>query len=239
MWFNCSEQFDSKLNCKTFTFHETFGSFLESRAKFPKVQSALPRSGSVLWLVSLLFDLTLDLSVTVSQGFSSVYCRLSDYLGFTFRLIPLNIISLSITVEPQLSAPRLSGLFHYQDFYVFPWFRAFFSWILITCDLIIISYCIIYLFIYLFIYLLSSYNYTWSYENRVSKHFAIFLNFPCLVACSVLFASVVLFSLVLWLGICVEVDVDRITISPTPPYFFLTHNSLFNRSDSHLKSVRA
>ena len=95
------------------------------------------------------------------------------------------------------------------------------------------------LFIYLFIYLLSSYNYTWSYENRVSKHFAIFLNFPCLVACSVLFASVVLFSLVLWLGICVEVDVDRITISPTPPYFFLTHNSLFNRSDSHLKSVRA
>ena len=57
---------------------------------------------------------------TVSQGFSSVYCRLSDYLGFTFRFIPLNIISLSITVEP-----RLSGLFDYQDFYMFPWSRFF------------------------------------------------------------------------------------------------------------------
>ena len=24
---------------------------------------------------------------------------------------------------------------------------------------------------------------TWSYENRVSNHFVIFLNFPCLIAC--------------------------------------------------------
>ena len=48
------------------------------------------------------------------------------------------------------------------------------------------------------------------------------------------------------LGICVDVDVDRITIlppSPPPhpslPIFFLTHNSLFNASDSYSKSVRA
>ena len=35
---------------------------------------------------------------------------------------------------------------------------------------------------------------------------------------TVLFAYVVFFWLVLWLGICVEVDVDRITIlPPTPP----------------------
>ena len=26
-------------------------------------------------------------------------------------------------------------------------------------------------------------KYTWSYENRVSKHFVIFLSFPCLIAC--------------------------------------------------------
>ena len=48
---------------------------------------------------------------------------------------------------------------------------------------------------------------------------------------------------ILWLGIRVEVDVDRITILPTPlpPYFIFvpTHNSLFNTSDSYLKSVRA
>ena len=34
---------------------------------------------------------------------------------------------------------------------------------------------------------------------------------------TVLFAHVVFFGLVLWLGICVEVDVDRITILPRPP----------------------
>ena len=206
--------------------------------KFPKVQNTLPRSGSVLWLVSLLFDLTLDLSVTVSQGFSPVYCRLSDYLGFTFRFIPLTIISLSITVEPRLSAPRLSGLFDYQDFYMFPWSLFFFMKI---NNMGLLFYLNV-LFIYLFIHLLSSYSYTWGYEFRVSKHFVIFLNFPCLIACSVFFLLIyrsVFFSLVLWLGICVEVDIDRITISPPPPYFFLTHNSLFNVSDSHLKSVRA
>ena len=38
---------------------------------------------------------------------------------------------------------------------------------------------------------------------------------------TVLFTYVVFFKLVLWLGICVEVDVDRITIlSPLPPSLF-------------------
>ena len=32
-------------------------------------------------------------------------------------------------------------------------------------------------------FLSSVIKYTWSYENRVSKHFVIFLNFPCLIAC--------------------------------------------------------
>ena len=55
---------------------------------------------------------------------------------------------------------------------------------------------------------------TWSYENRVSKHLVIILNFPCLIACLLccLNMSFFLLLLVLWLGICVEVDVDRITI---------------------------
>ena len=80
--------------------------------------------------------------------------------------------------------------------------------------------------------------------NRVSKHFVIFLNFPCLIAwhmITVLLAYVV-FSLVLWLGICVEVDVDRITLFPPPPppnFFIPTHNCFFNTSDSYLKSARA
>ena len=50
----------------------------------------------------------------------------------------------------------------------------------------------------------------------------------------------VFFSLVLWLGICVEVDVDRITLflPPPPDFFFPTHNCFFNTSDSYLKSAR-
>ena len=45
---------------------------------------------------------------------------------------------------------------------------------------------------------------------------------------TVLFAYVVFFWFVLWLGICAEVDVDRITIlAPLPlPSFFPTHNYL-------------
>ena len=62
------------------------------------------------------------------------------------------------------------------------------------------------------------YIYTWSYENRVSKHFVIFLNLPCLIAC-LLCSLLMCFLLVLWLGICVEADVDRITIL-APPYSF-------------------
>ena len=69
---------------------------------------------------------------------------------------------------------------------------------------------------------LNKYNSTWSHENRVSKHFVIFLNFPCLIACLLCCLLMSFFLLVLWLGICVEVDVDRITIltSPSPPDFF-------------------
>ena len=56
---------------------------------------------------------------------------------------------------------------------------------------------------------------TWSYENRVSKHFVIFLNFRCLIACllcCLLMSFAFLACLVVRLEICVEVDVDRITI---------------------------
>ena len=62
--------------------------------------------------------------------------------------------------------------------------------------------------------------FTWSHENRVGKHFSIFLNLPCLISC--LLCCLLMsyfFGLVLWLGICVEVDVDRITILP-PSLFF-------------------
>ena len=54
-----------------------------------------------------------------------------------------------------------------------------------------------------------------------------------------------LFLLVLWLGICEEVDVDGITILPLPLppsltiFFVFTHSSLFNTTDSYLKSVHA
>ena len=80
-------------------------------------------------------------------------------------------------------------------------------------------------------------------KSGLSKHFVISRNFNCL------------FLFILWLGICVDVTVDRIwrisiNYPPPPPSphpsvlfvcFFLfhpTHSSLFNTSDSYLKSVR-
>ena len=65
---------------------------------------------------------------------------------------------------------------------------------------------------------------TWSYENRVSKHFVIFRNFPLFNHLTCMYCVVCLFRffflLVLWLGICVEVDVGRITIIPPFPSRF-------------------
>ena len=63
--------------------------------------------------------------------------------------------------------------------------------------------------------------------------------FPVLLA-YVVFFCFFFFLLVLWVGSDVEVDVDRITIFPPPSlFFFPTHNSFFNTSDSYLKSARA
>ena len=63
-------------------------------------------------------------------------------------------------------------------------------------------------------------NSTWSYENRVSKHFVIFLNLPCLI---------------LWLGICVEVDVT----TPLPIFSLPTILSLTQVTVISLKSAGA
>ena len=66
---------------------------------------------------------------------------------------------------------------------------------------------------------LTRHNSTWIYENWVGRHFEISLNFPGLLSH--------LFLVVSWLGICVEVVVDRISWirvlsnsppPPSPPY---------------------
>ena len=112
--------------------------FLESRAKFPKVQSALPRSGSVLWLVSLLFDLT--------HGQSRFFFRLLPALWLSRFHVSFHSIKYHFTFYYSRTSIiwtfRLSGLLHVS-------LVPFFSWISITCDLVIIRYCIIYLIIYL------------------------------------------------------------------------------------------
>ena len=62
-------------------------------------------------------------------------------------------------------------------------------------------------------------TYSIEISTRVSKHVVLFLNFPCLIAShmfTVLLAYVYfsfLFSLVLWLRICVAVDVDSSPIA--------------------------
>ena len=84
---------------------------------------------------------------------------------------------------------------------------------------------------------------------RVGKHLLISFNFTCLdfLLCCLLkfYLFIYLFILggvVLWSRICVEVAVDRISIQPPyfPVRFFVSSPlsySLFNTSDSYLKSV--
>ena len=97
------------------------------------------------------------------------------------------------------------------------------------------------LYIYIYIYM---YIPTWSYENRVSKHFVIFLNFPCKIACLLccLLMSFV-FACFVVRDLCRSGCGQNYYLPappPAPPIFFVpTHNSLFNTSDSYLKSVRA
>ena len=78
---------------------------------------------------------------------------------------------------------------------------------------------------------------TWNCGNRVCKHFLMFLNYLCLIAC--LLCCLLMsyfFGVVLWLGICVEAGCRQnyyLTPPPSPLYFLPTHYSLFNTSDSY------
>ena len=88
--------------------------------------------------------------------------------------------------------------------------------------------------------LLFDLNSTWSYENRFSKHFVIFLNFPCLIAC--LLCCLLMsyfFGLSCGQGFVQKWMQTELLSYPASLFLFLTHNSLFNTSDCYLKSVRA
>ena len=80
---------------------------------------------------------------------------------------------------------------------------------------------------------------TWSYENRVSKHFVIFLNFRCLIACLLccLLMSFVFLACLVVRDLCRSGCRQNYHLLPptSPPrtHFFPTHNSFFNTSDSY------
>ena len=54
----------------------------------------------------------------------------------------------------------------------------------------------------------------WSYENRISKHFVIFLNFPCL---TVLFAYVLFFACFVVKDLCKSWFRQKYYLTPLPP----------------------
>ena len=75
-----------------------------------------------------------------------------------------------------------------------------------------------------FFFYFSIYISTWSYENRVTKHFVIFLNFHCLIVCLVVS------------DLCRSGCRQNYYLTPPPPplpIVFPTHNSFFNASDSY------
>ena len=90
---------------------------------------------------------------------------------------------------------------------------------------------------------LNLYLPAWSYENRISKHFVIFLNFPCLIVCllccllmSFFFACFVVRDL--YRSGCRQ----NYYLTPPPPSPILPPSlpiPFFNTSDSYLKSARA
>ena len=75
---------------------------------------------------------------------------------------------------------------------------------------------------------------TWSYENRVSKHFVIFRNFPCLLCCLLV---TYFFGFFVVRDLCRSRCRQNYYLTPHPPYFFPTQNSFFNRSDSYLFEI--
>ena len=63
-------------------------------------------------------------------------------------------------------------------------------------------------------------NSTWSHENRVSKHFVIFLNFPCLIACLLccLLVSFLFFACFVIRGLCRSGCRQNYCLTPLPPF---------------------
>ena len=83
------------------------------------------------------------------------------------------------------------------------------------------------------------YIYTWSYANRVSKHFVICVNFPCLIACLLccLLMSV-FFACFLVRDFC-RSECRQNYYLTRPPYFFpYPQFFVWHKPDSYLKSVR-
>ena len=62
-------------------------------------------------------------------------------------------------------------------------------------------------------------NSTWSYENRVSKHFVIFLNFRCLIACLLccLLMSFVFLACLVVRDLCRSGCRQNYYLTPQPP----------------------
>ena len=80
----------------------------------------------------------------------------------------------------------------------------------------------------------------WSYENRVSKHFVIFLNFSWLKVCLLCCLLMCFFACFVVRDLCRSGFRQNYYLTPLPPslppsqFFFVpTHNSLFNRVFSH------
>ena len=81
---------------------------------------------------------------------------------------------------------------------------------------------------------------TWSYENRVRKHFVIFLNFLCLIACLLccLLMSFVFLACLMIRDLCRSGCRQNYYLTRPPSIFFPTHNSFFNTSDSYQFEIR-
>ena len=89
---------------------------------------------------------------------------------------------------------------------------------------------------------------TWTYENQVSKHFVISLNFPCLIACLLSCLLMSFFLFILWLELCVDVAVDKISrvsiylplsLPPSVFFFFFIVPTILSLTQVTFNEIRA
>ena len=96
---------------------------------------------------------------------------------------------------------------------------------------------LVFILFYYYYYYIS----TWSYENRVSKHFVIFLNFRCLIACLLccLLMSFVFLACLVVRDLCRSGCRQNYYLAPPPPPPFFSLPTILSLTQVTVISLKS